>query len=161
MSLLPYADESLVAAAIESLDVSIFRSSAVDQFLSTLAMEWGAEYEGEMDFGTLTRMELDDELRVVLVLASAIADDYASEWAIDNLTSHYRAADVLLGEGNDQRWWADWYAMTTVRATEEWDRFSAAYSEWLGDEEGDDAEVSAHVPGGLLDELRQAENLLD
>lgn len=130
MMILPYADESLVSLALDA-PVPWDRSGA-DRFLSTLSLEWGVEYEGESDFGTLTRIELDDELRVICVLVEMIDLERTDEVSLANLISHYRA-DVALGSGTDSRWWADWYLYPADQAGEIWQKFSDEYSEWLGD----------------------------
>lgn len=132
MFLLPYADESLVATALDS-PVS-WDHAGTDRFLSSLSLECGAEYEGESDFGTLTRLDLDDELRVVCVLLDMLDQERFDEISLSNLISHYRAG-VALGSGNDQKWWADWYLYPTDRASEIWSKFVDEYSAWLGDDD--------------------------
>jgi hypothetical protein len=135
---LPYADSFYVDIATSAIDGACFSSDVTDQFLTMLAMENMNDYDGDGDFGTLTRIDLDDELRVVLTLLDGISSgDFpdTQETNLGCIASHYRQNEVMIGEGGTQKWWADFYAMTTDEADKAQAEFADAYSLYLGCED--------------------------
>lgn len=136
--MLPYASDFLTDLAASAIDGACFSSNVTDQFLTMVAQDNMADYEGDSDFGSLTRIDLDDELRVVLVLLDITTEEHHVAYrdeALDNLRRYYAASDVLLGEGGDQKWWADWSAVSTEEADETQAAFSEEYSRFLGCED--------------------------
>lgn len=122
--MLPYASDELVRAALDALNGAIFDSDTTDQFLTMLAMDSMADYDGDSDFGTLTRIDLDEEDRVVLTLLEGT--EYGLSWA---------GAETVIGYGGDQKWWADWSIVTAEEADKAQAEFGLAYSEYLGCED--------------------------
>lgn len=136
--MLPYADSFYTDIAFEAVNGACFGYDVTDQFLTMVAMENMAEYDGDGDFGTLTTMELNDELRVVctlLDLAGNPIGEYRSEGQVANTASHYARNAILVGEGGSQKWWSDWYPMSVKAAEKAQERFSEAYSLYLGCED--------------------------
>lgn len=125
---MPYASEYLVETATSAIDGACFSSDAEEQFLTILALESMSDYDGESDFGTLTRLDLDDEDRVVLTLVENIVAERT------DLLS-YAGVETLLGFGTDYKWWADWHVETPEDADRIQAEFATAYSEWLGCED--------------------------
>ena len=164
LALLPHLSDFV----LEALPSPCFRSSAVDQFLTQLAMTADAEYSGESDFGTVTILTLDDEDRTALALV------WALHYEEDPSADQWKDAGAVLLWGSDQKWWGDasFYA-TEELALEDYHTFDLAYSNWLGCEDcgaetGDACTCNDEVtatnpyggPGGLLEEFQQAENLI-
>jgi hypothetical protein len=173
MLLLPIFSD-YVLEAIEGT-LPCFPGDTVDQFLTALGMDQ-SEYSGEMDFGTATMLELDDEDLTACALLWARAyeeDPSASQWG--------PAPQWCILWGSDQRWWGDttFYA-TEAEAEKEYAAFDAAYSEWLGCEDCGAEVASActcndepvpvtcdihpgrpHATASLACELLSAENLFD
>lgn len=142
--MLPYASDFLTDLARQAIDGSCFASNVTDQFLTMLAMDNMADYDGDGDFGSLTRLDIEDgdgEFIVVLTLVDLIAYQNAreieavDETHVSNTLSHYRPGTVLLGWGGDQKWWADWYTYKADEADKAQAEFAQAYGEFLGEEE--------------------------
>lgn len=142
---------------------SIFPGDAVDQYLSNLAMSAMLDYVGGHDdsggayFGTATLIELDDEDRTVLSILGAAAYGRTAP----EVDSWHDVGAVILW-GSDYKWWGDSTTYTTLaEAQAEYERFESAYSEWCDEDDEIDDEVrdaaNNYLPGGLLDEIRQAE----
>lgn len=143
---LPYADSFLTDLALAAVDNASFARDITDQFLTTVAMESMADYDGDSDFGSLTRLDLDDDLRVVLVLLDLIALRDFDSHNLHCLVSHYADKFAVIGEGGSQKWWADWFVYgTEAEADAEMAQFAERYSEYLGDEDDEPSDDTPNV----------------
>ena len=138
--MLPYADSFLTDIAQSAHDGACFSGDVTDQFLTMLAMENMEHGDGDGDFGSLTRLDLDDELRVVLVILDLWVEADKGRTVEDHnlacLISHYADKFAVIGEGGSQKWWADWYTYDTEeKADAEMAQFAQRYSEYLGCED--------------------------
>lgn len=135
--MLPIIDTYFVDLAQSAIDGACFPSDAEDQFLTMLAMENMSDYDGDGDFGTVTRIDLDDELGAMLTILALAAYQANHEiTGIDadhhkNTASYYRAGNVLLGWSSDQRWWAEWLRYTPEEADKRQEEFANEYSAYL------------------------------
>lgn len=118
--MLPYASEYLTEIALETSPS--FAHDAIDQYLSTVAMDMDYIGDGET-VGTATLIELDDEDRVVLTLVHAIAhgdDPRPQDWADD--------AAVIMWSAS-YKWWGDSDFYRTIDAAKA--KFEAFEQEWV------------------------------
>lgn len=124
LSLLPQLSDYL----LEALPNPCFRSSAIDEFLTTVGMD--ADYTGESDFGTATLLELDDEDRTALALIWALhyeENPSADQWS---------DAAACIVYGRDNAWFGDAVFFPSIdEARAAYEAFDNAYSEWLGCED--------------------------